>query len=389
MGRVKLANFFLALSILASGAAWAQTPSAENASEWKRAATTHRLAAFPKVHPDGRVWFEFAAPNAQKVELHVGAANKTSDMTKNKDGVWSAIIPYPGPGFQAYWFVVDGLIVADPSSDMFYQNGYKSVVEVPSPGEDYYLIKPVPHGDVREHWFHSKVTGEYRRMFVYTPPGYDANPRARYPVLYLQHGAGENEAEWTHSGLANFILDNLLAEKKAVPMIIVMNNGFAFPPGTPMPLGPRETRPASVFEQMLLTEVIPDIDANFRTLADREHRAMTGLSMGGMQTFDIAPRHTEMFSYIGTFSGPPLAGGSEEILKSVFDDAATFNKRVHLMWFAAGTAEPRFHNRAKEVIAMLNQAGIKTVFYESPETAHEWQTWRRCLHEFAPLLFKE
>jgi len=388
MRRARLSQLFLTLAILACGVAWGQAPEANQAGEWKRASTTHRLAAYPKVSSDGRVWFQFKAPNAQKVQVRIGAASKVYDMEKDKDGVWNLILPYPGPGFQLYCMLVDGLVVPDPGSDIFYINGYTSGIDVPAPGEDYYLAKPVPHGDVREHWFYSKVTQEFRRMFVYTPPNYDADGKTRYPVLYLQHGAGENESEWTHAAHANFILDNLIAEKKATPMIVVMNNGFAFAPGTPMPLGPRETRPPSLFGQVLITEVIPDVDANFRTIADRDHRAMAGLSMGGMQTFQIGLANVPTLSYFGIFSGPPMVG-TPNLFEGALGDAASFNKQVHLLWFGTGTTETAIYNRTKEITAQLEKAGIKYRYYESVGTAHEWQTWRRCLHEFAALLFKQ
>lgn len=317
------------------------------------------------------------------MQVRIGAANKVYDMEKDQDGVWNLILLYPGPGFQLYCMIMDGLVVTDPGSDIFYINGYTSGVEVPSPGEDYYLAGPVRHGDVREHWFYSKLTQSFRRMFVYTPPGYDAEAKARYPVLYLQHGVGENEAEWTYAGHANFILDNLIAEKKATPMIVVMNNGFSFAPGTPMSLGPRETWPPSLFAQVLTTEVIPDIDANFRTVADRDHRAMAGL-----QTFQIGLANLATLSNFGIFSEPPMVG-APNLFAGALGDTASFNKQVHLLWFGTGTTETAIYNRTKEITAQLEKAGIKYQYYESPGTAHEWQTWRRCLHEFAPLLFKE
>ena len=193
---------------------------------WQKASTTHRLSQFPKIHKDGSVWFRFKAPQtAQSVKLHF--YSKDYEMIKDTSGLWNIILKNPQPGYQVYWMIVDGAVVQDPGSDMFYSNGYTSVLEVPAPESEFYSPGNVPHGEVREHWFYSKVTGSYRRMFVYTPPNYDKNINTKYPVLYLQHGAGELENEWTHSGKMNFILDNLIAEGKALPMIVVMNNGFA------------------------------------------------------------------------------------------------------------------------------------------------------------------
>ncbi len=351
---------------------------------WQKAVTTHRLAQFPKIHPDGRVWFQFKAPaTAQSVKLHMGSDEY--GMQKDQKGLWNVIISNPKPGYQVYWMMVDGVEVEDPGSDIFYSNGYRSVLEVPSQADDFYLVKQVPHGDVREHWFYSKVTGSFRRMFVYTPPGYDKNYNTYYPVLYLQHGAGEMELEWIHSGKANFILDNLIAEGKALPMIIVMNNGFATRPDQ---VGAALTGNArwSAFEEMLVSEIIPDIDSNYRTIPDREHRAMGGLSMGGMQTFSIGLKHLDTFSYLGIFSGIPT--NFAEMLKGEVEQGAAFNQRIKLLWFGVGTDETSFFDRQKELRELLEKSGIMAQYYVSNGTSHEFQTWRRCLYIFAPLLFR-
>jgi enterochelin esterase-like enzyme len=369
---------YTVFAALVCQAAWAQPP---DAAEFQRASTTHRLAEFPKIHKDGRVWFQFKAPNAQKVQVRVGAANKIYDMEKLAEGTWNVVIPYPGPGIQYYWMIVDGLVVMDPGSETFYSNGIKTAIEIPSPGETYYDVKEVPHGNVLQHLFYSKVTQQWRRMYIYTPPGYDTNPRTRYPVLYLQHGAGEDEAEWTHAGRAQFILDNLIAEGKAVPMILVMNNGFATKPGAT----PAANRFAA-FEEMLVKEAIPDVDAQFRTMADREHRTLAGLSMGGMQTFQIGTTHPELFSALGMFSGLPQAAAQAQV-DAVVAQGAAFGKKMPVLFFGLGTTETNLLNRTKDVREQLEKAEIHSAYYESPGTAHEFQTWRRCLHEFLPLLF--
>ncbi|MFB3776584.1 MAG: alpha/beta hydrolase-fold protein [Bryobacteraceae bacterium] len=371
-------------TVVLAALAWAQPPA--DTAGWTKPATTHRLAEFPKVHADGRVWFQFKAPGAKLVQVRIIATDKVYDMQKDKDGVWNAVITPPGVGFQYHMFIVDGLEVTDPGSEPYYSNGIKTGYEGIASGEDYYAIKPVPHGQVRQYWFFSKVTQTFRRMYIYTPPDYDANLKARYPVLYLQHGAGEDEAEWTHAGLANFILDNLIAEKKAVPMMIVMNNGFASRPGETQARGPGGARNFSAFEQMLIEEVIPEIDAKFRTIADRDHRAMAGLSMGGMQTFQIGLTHLDVFSHLGMFSGAPL--GASKPLDDILAQGAALNKRLHLFWFGAGTNEERFISRQRELRGLFEKAGIKAVYYESQGTVHEFQTWRRCLNQFAPLLFR-
>jgi enterochelin esterase-like enzyme len=381
---VKIALAFV-LSLFAAGTAGAQPP---DAAAFQRASTAHRLSEFPKIHKDGRVWFQLKAPNAKKVQVQIGAVSKTHDMEKAADGAWNLVIPYPGPGIHVYSMIVDGLTIADPGSETFYSNGVKSHLEVPSPGEDFYDLKPVPHGHVIQHVFFSKTTQAWRRMFLYVPPGYETNARTRYPVLYLQHGNGEDESEWTHAGRAQFIMDNLLAEKKVVPMIVVMNNGFATKPGEAAPAGRGvEVNRFAAFEEMLIKDSIPEVDANFRTIADREHRAMAGLSLGGMQTFQIGTAHTELFSYLGMFSGTPMAQAQAQV-DAVAAQGKAFSGKVHVLWFGVGTEEASFYNRTKEVREQLQKAEIASGYFESKGTAHEFQTWRRCLREFAPLLFR-
>ena len=231
---------------------------------------------------------------------------------KDAQGFWTATTDPLAPGFHYYWLVIDGVQVNDPGSKTFYGAGKQtSGVEVPEKGVDYYLPREVPHGDVRERWYHSTTTGDWRRICLYTPPGYDAARDTRYPVLYLQHGAGEDERGWSHVG---FIMDNLIAEKKARPMLVVMERGYAVKPdGTPgAPNGGQPGSPSnfnrlfSAFDEVETKDLVPYIDTNFRTIADRDHRALAGLSMGGMQSYVIGLNHLDLFSYIGGFSG---AGG--------------------------------------------------------------------------------
>ncbi|MDX9812904.1 MAG: alpha/beta hydrolase-fold protein [Bacteroidales bacterium] len=379
----------LVITLITGGFCFAQTDqsgvfSITDDGQWQKTITTHRLAQFPKIHKDGRVWFQYKAPTtAQSVKLHMGSDDY--DMQKDSKGLWNVVLTNPKPGYQVYWIIVDGTEVEDPGSDIFYSNGYRTVLEVPSPGEDFYHPKQVPHGDVREHWFYSKVTGSFRRMFVYTPPSYEKDNSTRYPVLYLQHGAGENEVEWTHSGKANFILDNLIAEGKSRPMIIVMNNGFATRPGQEGQAPTGNARWAA-FEEMLINEVIPDIDAFYRTIPNRENRAMAGLSMGGMQTFTVGLTNLNTFSYLGIFSGVPT--NFSDLLKDALQQGPSFNQKLKLFWTGAGTDEAAFINRQKELQELLTKSGIKAQYFISPNTGHEFQTWRRCLHEFAPLLFR-
>jgi enterochelin esterase family protein len=304
--------------------------------------------------------------------------------------------------------IIDGAEVADIGSQSFFGGSkYASAVEIPEPGSgsDYYSIKDVPHGQVREVWYNSKVTGSWRHALVYLPPGYDTETTTRYPVLYLQHGAGEDETGWIRQGRANFILDNLIAARRAKPMIVVMAYGYARRAGqpadmTPKPFGSADMlrameEMALVFEDDVTQALIPYIDATFRTLSDRTHRAMAGLSMGGMQTFQITLNHLDLFSYIGGFSGAAssLVFGDRKLdpktdYQGVFADPTAFAKKVPVLWLGVGTKEPeRMRTGLLRLHAALDEAHIAHVFYESPGTDHEWQTWRRDLQDFAPRLF--
>ena len=353
-------------------------------------------AKFPRVFEDGRVEFRLTAPNAAKVQLAGAIADKPIDMTKGDGGAWSVTVPPPAPGFHYYWFSVDGVQVNDPGSDAYFGWGRPtSGIELPKPGEDFYFPKDVPHGQVRMQWYFSKTTDAWRRAMVYTPPGYDESGQSRYPVLYLQHGAGEDETGWTKQGRMNFILDNLLAQKTAKPMIVVMDKGYATRPGEP-PAGPRPpgsrdpgTLSPSSFETVVIDELIPMIDRTFRTAADREHRAMAGLSMGSRQAMQIALRNLDKFAWIGMFSGATVTGDLETGYGGVFKDAAAFNRRVHLLYTAVGTAEPRLMDSLKASAELLTKRGIQHVTFTSEGTAHEWHSWRRHLHDFAPRLFQE
>jgi enterochelin esterase family protein len=348
-------------------------------------------AEYPRIHGDLRVTFRLKAPNAKTVQLQGGdgLVRGLLDLKPSDDGVWTVTTAPAVPGFHYYWFVLDGVAVNDSSSETYFGYGKPtSGVEIPEPGVDFYEAKEVPHGEVRAFWYHARTTGRPRRAFVYTPPGYDTKPGVRYPVLYLQHGMGEDERGWTTQGRMNFILDNLLAAGKARPMLVVMDNGTV--PNPPAAAGAAPTFNFQGFENVLLQDLIPQIDAAYRTIPDRDHRAMAGLSMGGMQTLQNALRHLDRFAYLGSFSGPPLSGFDVKTAYSgVFTDAAAFNSKVRLFWLGYGSAEERFATAVKQMHEALEQAGIQHVVFESAGTAHEWQTWRRCLHDFAPRLFPE
>jgi len=388
---IKLSNMIfkritnLLVSILLCVPLFSQAPANwKQDGEWKRAPTNIRTGEYPKIADDGRLAFQYRAPNAKTVQLQI--AGKKYDLDPGEGGLWSTIIPYPGPGMQFYAYIVDGITVNDPSSEFFFNGSWRSAVEVPSPGEDFYLMKQVPHGQVREFWFFSTITQTYRLMYIYVPAEYETNTTARYPVLYLQHGGGENETSWIRAGRANIILDNLIAEKKAKPMIIVVNSGFAFKPDESMDSG-IEFLPGSSFEQMLLKDVIPTVDKNFRTIPDREHRALAGLSMGSLQTLQIGLTNLNMFAWLGVFSRPPGEFDTVNGFNGVLSNPALVNSSLRLFWWGAGTTEVSIYNKSREILQGFKENGINHEFYESPGTAHEWQTWRRCLNQFAQKLF--
>jgi enterochelin esterase family protein len=331
-------------------------------------------------------------------------------MAKQPDGHWTVVTPPLAPGLHYYTLNLDGAEVTDLGSHAFFGGGkHASAVEVPEPGATYYSIRDVPHGQVREVWYHSKPTGSWRHALVYTPPGYDQDDaKVRYPVLYLQHGGGEDETGWVRQGRANFILDNLIADGAAKPMIVVMAYGYARRAGQPVPdlagkpFGSPERTKAmqemtAAFEADLTEALIPFVDSSFRTIADRDHRAMAGLSMGGMQTFHVTLNRLDLFTHIGGFSGalgPLLLGDAKLDLGSAYDgafsDPAAFARKVRLLWLGVGTEEPeRMREGIRSLHAALKQAGIQHVYYESPGTDHEWQTWRRDLKDFVPRLFRE
>ncbi len=349
-------------------------------------------AEYPRIASDLRVTFRLKAPNAKQVRLEGGAGlvKEPLDMARGHDGVWSVTTLPAVPGFHYYWFNVDGLRVNDPSSYAWFGWAREtSGIEVPEAGVDFYDTKQeMAHGEVRERWYFSKITGKWRRAHVYTPPDYDKKTRTRYPVLYLQHGAGENERGWVEQGRANFILDNLIASGGARPMILVVDTGYAAFAGTSG--GTNRSAATAAFEEVMLKELIPMIDGTYRTLPDRKHRAMAGLSMGSGQTLNITLRLLDKFAWIGAMSGPPRQGFDVATsYDGAFRDATAFNKKVKLLWLGAGTAEERFHSSTVAIHEALNRAGIKNVFYSSPGTDHEWQTWRRSLHDFAPRLFRD
>lgn len=361
-------------------------------------------AAYPRLLPDNRVVFRVKAPGAQSVKFQT---DKAYEAGRDAEGFWTATTDPQVPGFHYYWLVIDGVQVNDPGSETFYGTGKQtSGLEIPEPGDtgDYYANRNVPRGEIRERWYHSTVTQGPRRFFIYTPPGYDQAREQRYPVLYLQHGGGEDERAWPIQGRVGQIMDNLIAAGQAKPMLIVMERGYAVKPGeAEVPFGPgananlspaemqaRTIQRFGAFEEVLLKDVIPLVDATYRTMPDREHRAIAGFSMGGGQAFMIGLRHPERFASIGGLSGTGgVVSDPATYYGGVFADAAAFNARMKLVFLGHGSAEPErmmpgflgFHQR-------LTELDIKHHYYVSEGTGHVWLTERRNLREFSTRLFR-
>lgn len=400
---MKIAAFAVALAFTLG--AVAQTPAAADAAR----PSPYNFAGvqFPRIEADNRVTFQFSAPTAQKVQVSI--VNVPADMIKDENGVWSYTTKEPqAPGYHNYWMIVDGTIVLDPNTEAFIGYGHLcNGFEIPDPDGSFYELKDVPHGELVVRNYFAKSTNAWRRVIVYTPPGYESDTSTRYPVLYLQHGGGEDRRVWTEMGSTNVILDNLLAEKKTKPFIVVMETSVAPGPRGGPGRGPARPPPAMAggsgaapsagtaaapgaarpafnvagFERLLIDDLIPYIDANFRTLKDQPHRAMAGLSMGGMQTHQITLAHLDTFSHIGLFSGGNIA-------TSEIKDMEAFKQKAKVVFFSFGSLEGGAPN-AKAAAAALKNAGVNATYYESPGTAHEWQSWRRSLREFAPLLFRQ
>ena len=354
-------------------------------------------AQYPRINPDLSVTFRLKAPDAHNVQVQLGS---NFNMTRSEDGTWTGTIPPQVPGFHYYYLVVDGVVVNDPSSETFYGVSRESSgIEIPEKGVDFYQVKNVPHGEIRQFRYYSTVTQTWRRAFIYTPPDYDTNLKAHYPVFLLQHGGGEDERGWAVQGRTDIILDNLIAEKKAVPIIIVIDNSYAYKPGEPaapqMPTAgaiPGNFRivVSPTFGEVVIKDLLPALDKHYRTIPDRNHRAVAGLSMGAAYAMQVGLGNLDTFSYFGSFSGTVMRDlDVKTSYGGVLSDGAAFNKKCNLMFVAAGTVEQSRLDAARHARAEFDKVGIKYVAYESPGTAHEWLTWRRDLNEFAQLLFKK
>jgi enterochelin esterase-like enzyme len=379
---------WMALLICATGVA-------QTADNSKPASTNAPDAKYPRVDSNLRVTFQLKAPDAHKVEVKFGFNMDVYEMTRAEDGTWSVTTPPQVPGFHFYYFVIDGVQVSDPGSESFFGSGVQSSgIEIPNAGEDFYEVKDVPHGEIRQFRYYSTVTQSWRRAFVYTPPDYDTNLKARYPVLLIEHGGGEDERGWAVQGRTDIIMDNLIAEKKAVPMIVVMDNFYAHKPGEnpasqAPPAGTAPITTVPTFGEVVVKDMLPALDKRYRTLTDRDHRAIAGLSMGAAYAMQVGLDNLDTFSYFGAFSGTVMRDlDVKTSYGGIFNNPVEFNKKCHLLFIAAGTAEQSRLDAANHARTELDKAGVHFVAYNSIGTAHEWLTWRRDLHEFAPRLFR-
>ncbi|MBR5038664.1 MAG: esterase [Prevotella sp.] len=386
--------------------------------DFKPATTNQDGKQFPMVNSQRMVRAQISAPKATFVGLDI--AGKIYEMTKDENGVWTGTSEPQDEGFHYYQLNIDGASVPDPGSKYYYgASRWGSGIDVPAADEDFYTVKNVPQGSINEVYYWSSVTEKMRHGYIYLPAEYYKNPTKKFPVLYLQHGMGENETGWSAQGKTGIIMDNLIAEGKAVPFLVFMDNGLDVRrPGDPAPGqggfggprpqggfgqgGPQGQRPQgapgqggprrgfggfggfNAFQDVLIKDIIPMVEKNYRVIADSEHRAMAGLSMGGMQTHTITLANPTTFAYVGMFSGGTF--NTEEL-----KDATDFKKTNKMLFMSAGGRETRMaegENSVGTAAENLKAIGINAHSYVSPETAHEWQTWRRSLYQFAQLLFK-
>ena len=373
--------------------------------DFKPATTNQGGKQYPMVNSQRMVRAQIRAPKATFVGLDI--AGKIYEMTKDENGVWTGTSEPQDEGFHYYQLNIDGASVPDPGSLYYYgASRWGSGIDVPAADEEFYTVKNVPQGSINEVYYWSDVTEKMRHGYIYLPAEYYKNPTKKFPVLYLQHGMGENETGWSAQGKTGIIMDNLIAAGKAVPFLIFMDNGLDVrrpgdpapgqggfggprpqgqrPQGGPGQGGPRRGFGFNAFQDVLIKDIIPMVEKNYRVIADADHRAMAGLSMGGMQTHGITLANPTTFGYVGMFSGGTF--NTEEL-----KDAADFKKTNKVLFMSAGGKETRMAEGENSVGAAANNLkalGINAHSYVSPGTAHEWQTWRRNLYQFAQLLFK-
>lgn len=350
------------------------------------ASTNVRGSKYPQILADHRVIFRIKAPDAQKVQIDLG---KKYDMVKDKEGFWSVTTDSIGEGFHYYSLLIDGVAVADPSSETFYGMGrMASGIEIPFAGGGYYGMRNIPHGDIRIKKYFSTVTNSWRQFYIYTPPGYDANTNDKYPVLYILHGGGEDETGWATQGKTDLILDNLIADKKAKPMLVVM-------PDANIGLGGFSSdgveSSLKMFEREMKQVIIPFVEKNYRAENDANSRALAGLSLGGLHTLYTGFNNNDLFSYLGIFSSgwilPMLDKTANAQYSFIKSNESTISKNLKSVWISVGGKEDIAYKNCQSMLAKFDEMGIKYKYSEYPG-GHTWPVWRNNLFNFAQVLFK-
>jgi enterochelin esterase-like enzyme len=349
------------------------------------ASSNVRRSKYPQILPDGRAIFRIKAPDAQKVQIDVV---KKYDMVKDTGGVWEVTTDPLSEGFHYYSLLIDGVAVADPASETFYGMGrMASGIEVPHQGDDYYALNNVPHGDIRIKKYFSTVFNQWRQCYVYTPPGYDENTSGKYPVLYILHGGGEDERGWATQGKTDLILDNLIAEQKAKPMIIVMPDG-----NTNTDFAGFGERTLRMFEAEMKRCVVPFVEKNYRVETNAKNRALAGLSMGGLQTLFIGFNNTSMFSSLGIFSSGWILPMQSKLADAQYDsiqkNIETIKSNLKLVWIGIGGKEDIAYNNCQILRSKFDEMKIPYEYDDYPG-GHAWPVWRHDLFKFAPFLFKD
>lgn len=373
MRHLILTTLFLTATLAAAGQA---NNRESDPLPGERSALSVRASQYPRITSDHRASFKIKAPEAKQVQIDLG---KKYDMTRNGNGEWTCTTEPLGPGFHYYFLIVDGVPVADPASESFYGcSTMTSGIEIPYPeGDTRFEPTDVPHGEVRMKRYYSTTAGDWRRMFVYTPPRYEESDET-YPVLYLQHGGGEDERGWSQQGRMDIILDNLIAKGEAVPMVVVMLDG--------------NTRD---FNSELFKDCIPLVEKTYRVKTDRNSRALAGLSMGGIQTLNASITHPESFAYIGVFSSGWWAKGrngqanpdNEAYYALLKEHKDEFNQGFRQFWFSMGGKEDIAYQNCRIMLKRFDEIGIRYTYFETPG-GHTWPVWRESLYRFAKLLFK-
>jgi len=373
----KLTYFLFLLSAICFQAK-AQDSNASGAP----ATTNIRGSKYPLILPNHHVVFRIKAPDAQKVQIDLG---RKYDLTKGADGFWTTTTDSIGEGFHYYSLIIDGIATADPASESFYGMGrMASGIEIPFAGGGYYAEKDVPHGDIRIKKYYSPVTKSWRQIYIYTPPGYDVNTIEKYPVLYILHGGGEDERGWATQGKTDMILDNLIAERKAKPMLVVM-------PDANIGAGAFGEEGLKAFADEMKSAIIPFIEKNYRTKNTAGNRALAGLSMGGINTLYTGVYNTNLFSYLGVFSSGWIVPTQSGIANAQYDFLAKnremINTNLKAFWISVGGKTDIAYNNCQVMLSKLDELKIKHSYYDYPG-GHTWPVWRNDLYTFAPLLFK-